>query len=385
MSDEQDYQDYLDYQEYQKQSKGDNSVREYAKRAIGQPSSYQPTPLDTQLEKDALSSGMGAGQEAAGKGLVTLAKGAKYLSDASGLSKFVAPVGEALGNAATKIGQFAERRAITSLNGNPEETGAMLKGVGNANRDSVGRTLLKNKILGRLGLATDNSVAENLQRTSDTLGEQQSEMVKKLGTRSASMDQIKENVLSKMDVPYSVEGQKANAYVNKQLSTLPKNDMGLQELTDVKKQWQGLSDYPKAGAPTPQDVSNATAMKDATGGIRKTIGDIAPELNPQLRSESNIFQARESMRTRPDLLSTHGSSMLATGVRATKSYGNQVAAVGSEQISQLLKTNPQALGRFAPVLTQALMRSPESLKASMHVLQMSDPEFRQMIKGNEAE
>lgn len=299
-------------------------------------------------------------------------------------------IGGALGGASKGLSalrntgaQTAERLAIKSLNGSPEETGAMLKAVGNDNRENVGRTLLKKKILGKYGLASDNEVAENLQRASDSLGAEQNAMIKKLGDRSTDLETIKQNVLNKMDQPYSIEAQNANGYVGRQLDTLPKREVGLEELNRIKKQWQGLSDYPSAGSPTPQDVTNAAAMRKATGGVRQTLGEVAPELNPQLRSESNIFQAREAMRSRPELISSHGASLTGAAVRGVRSYGNQIGAITADKVSQILQSSPQSLGKYADILRGAAQRSPESLKATLHVLQMSDPEFRQQFGNNQ--
>ncbi len=279
--------------------------------------------------------------------------------------------------------QTAERLAIKSLNGSPEKTGAMLKGVGNENRDSVGRTLLRNKILGKFGLNTDNGVAEGLQRTSDNLGQQQGAMVDGLADRSASMHDLASNIQNKLGLQMTTTGENAADNAGQQLDKLSNfadqnGNISLKDMVNAKKQWQGLSDYPSAGTPTPQDVSNAAAMTKATGGLRQTIGETAPELNPILRSESNIFQARDAMKTRPDLLSTHGTSMTGMAIRTAKGFGNQVGAVTTDKINQILQSSPQSLGRFAGVLSQSAQRSPESLKATLHVLQMSDPEFRQV-------
>jgi hypothetical protein len=311
-----------------------------------------------------------------------------------------------------KSGDTAERMAINSLNASPEESGAMLKAVGQPNRESVGRTLLKNKILGRLGLNSDNSVAEALQKTSDRLGIEQSALVNDLGDAKVHMSDIRKNVSGKLDVPASIEGNTANNRVEQQIGVIspkktiqvpqsnqssildasgnpviktsmvdqtvsdPNATVSLPRLMEIKKQWQGLSDYPSAGAVTPQDISNSGAMKNATSGLRQTIGQAAPELNPILREESNVFQARDAMGQKSSL--GHATGILPMAYNMGKSFGNQVGAVTADSISKVLQSSPQSLGKFAGPLAQAYQRSPESLKATLHVLQLTNPEFRQM-------
>lgn len=50
-------------------------------------------------------------------------------------------------------------------------------------------------------------------------------------------------------------------------------------------------------------------------------------------------------------------------------------------LSQVLEKNPQALGKWAPVLSQAAQRGENSVNAAAYVLQQRDPEFRQRMQG----
>ncbi len=67
------------------------------------------------------------------------------------------------------------------------------------------------------------------------------------------------------------------------------------------------------------------------------------------------------------------------GKKALERYGTQAGALALNNISELLQKVPQAFGKYARVLTNAMQRGGTSLGATHYILQSSDPEYRKML------
>lgn len=73
------------------------------------------------------------------------------------------------------------------------------------------------------------------------------------------------------------------------------------------------------------------------------------------------------------------TTMYQGGKQAVKKYGNSLAASGLNQLSNLVKTTPQVLGKFAPALQSAANRGSTSLAATHFSLYQNDPAYRAVI------
>lgn len=72
--------------------------------------------------------------------------------------------------------------------------------------------------------------------------------------------------------------------------------------------------------------------------------------------------------------------LTAIGRRAAAPYAKQGGALVANKVSELLKTDPSKLGKFAAPLMEAAKRGNKSLAATQYLLQQRDPEFSQMKK-----
>ncbi len=59
--------------------------------------------------------------------------------------------------------------------------------------------------------------------------------------------------------------------------------------------------------------------------------------------------------------------------------GANIAAKLSDKVSNLLQTNPQALGKYAKPLSDAIARGPAALASTNFLLQQTDPEYRKLV------
>lgn len=66
--------------------------------------------------------------------------------------------------------------------------------------------------------------------------------------------------------------------------------------------------------------------------------------------------------------------------RAADRYGLQTTAIGLDKISKIIQSAPQTLGKYAPILQQAISRGSQSFSSTHFLLQQKDPEYRQMLQ-----
>lgn len=75
-----------------------------------------------------------------------------------------------------------------------------------------------------------------------------------------------------------------------------------------------------------------------------------------------------------------GAIGLVGAKKGLEKFGNNAAAIGANNISQIVKQSPQSLGKFAKVLQQAEQRGPQGVAATHFVLQSTNPEYREILK-----
>lgn len=130
-----------------------------------------------------------------------------------------------------------------------------------------------------------------------------------------------------------------------------------------------------------QPTINNPGDKMASQGFRDTYGVMGEELatnNPGLpnlnRKIHGLIEAQEGIGNRGVSIPVSKIGLVREGIKKA----NEVSAVSADMVAKILPTNPKAFGRYAQVLDNAMRKSPESLKATLHILQMSDPEFREL-------
>lgn len=78
-------------------------------------------------------------------------------------------------------------------------------------------------------------------------------------------------------------------------------------------------------------------------------------------------------------------AILGAGGKLASTYGRNVEAVGLDKLANVLKSAPEKLGTYAPLLTNAAQRGSASLAAANFVLQQRSPEFRDLSQNLEDE
>jgi hypothetical protein len=74
---------------------------------------------------------------------------------------------------------------------------------------------------------------------------------------------------------------------------------------------------------------------------------------------------------------------VAIGRGLTKGRVASTAAVSADQMSHLLKTAPQRLGKYAPIIANSLQRGAQSYAATHYLLSQTDPNYRDTVGGLE--
>jgi hypothetical protein len=314
-------------------------------------------------------------------------------------------IGRGLGAVANKVSgpvadylkALAERRAIaaTRVPGNQ---------VFNKFSEDAGRQLLDRGIVG-LG-DSQSSIAKNAQAALDQSGKEIGDSLKALDAQGGKVSRT-DLVASLNEAASQMKDNPALAGARRQLSTLIEDisegpeQYTLSEAEKVKRDFQNNVNWL-----APENNPSQVAASDA---YRRNVEKNAIGLNPDLAgkftkakedfgllapiSEATSKKAAVLNNLNPiglgDYISGGAGAVLGAGSghslpyaaagalanKALNTYGNSTAAVGADFLSNLVRTSPQSLGKWAPALTQAAARGGQSLPATDYVLQQTDPEY----------
>jgi len=142
----------------------------------------------------------------------------------------------------------------------------------------------------------------------------------------------------------------------------------------------GIDDAVEAGSKTlnnPELLAKLQAGKklygNAVASEKLLSKQLAKKGNNALGLTDNIIGVGATAAMGPK-----GLAVLA-GKKAHDAYGNQMAAVGADKIANIVRTAPETLGKYAPVLEKAAQRGAQSLGLTHYLLMKNDPEYRKQI------
>jgi hypothetical protein len=157
-----------------------------------------------------------------------------------------------------------------------------------------------------------------------------------------------------------------------------------QALTDLRRDIVGQIDD-KVRQVSPEDADKLAALKkqfglfkDAEGVLDKAVAKKAVHRDLSLTDYLAALQGGDSHSVEGGLKKV----ALAAGNKLARERGNSVLASTANKVSQLLQSDPKALGKFAAPLTAAAQRGNKAVMAT-HAILMQDPEYRSLVGEDE--
>lgn len=332
----------------------------------------------------------------AGKGLLVGA-GAGALG--AGLSAGAGALSQKYGTkAADALRNKAEELAVKA-------TGAT--GVQSAKfADDAGRQLLDRRLV-QFG-DTPKKVAERTGAALEEAGESIGRSLKDLEAKgvTASVDDVVAAIQTKISDLKRFPGNDRliNQLQNEADSLMARgqSELPIAAAEQAKRNFQRQVNYNSPNFEKDSSATVASAFKDE---VEKRATAASPEIGQKFIEDKKLFgllspineAAEKRARTLNqspaggllDMAATAaggavggpGAAMLAAPARsfASKRFSSS-AAVGMDKLSDLVRTAPQAFGKYGKVLQNAASRGGTSLGAAHFVLQNSDPEYRKMLQ-----
>jgi hypothetical protein len=149
------------------------------------------------------------------------------------------------------------------------------------------------------------------------------------------------------------------------------------------------------GAYTPVKEELESAVESTAGpeqaGVYKYLKDKFGKLETMGKGLTERLTSEEGNRfIRPTDFLIGGAFGLGGGVvpgvaavatkRVVEKYGHQVGAVSMDAMSKILKSTPEALGAYAPIISKAIQRGGTSFATTNFLLQQRDPEYRKKME-----
>lgn len=270
--------------------------------------------------------------------------------------------------------------------------------------DDAGRQLLDRKLV-RFGDSAGN-IAERVGAASDDAGRAIGEALEQLEAKgaTASVDNVVAALESKIDDLAQTPG---NERIIKQLQAEVDNlynrgqsNLPISQAEVAKRNFQGQTNYFSPEAEKKASAQVASAFKEE---VEQAAQKANPEIASKFKQEKDIYgllapikeaaekraaqQAQSPFGGLTDVVATAagGPQGLLTKF-ATEQVGRRAAssaAVISDNLAKVLKTQPQAFGKFAKPLQEAAARGGNALAATHFVLQQTQPEYRQLVNTSE--
>lgn len=288
-----------------------------------------------------------------------------------------------------------------------------IKATGATGRESMGfapeagRELLDTRMV----RAFDNpeNVAQRLGQATEKSGRGISSALEQLDSAGGSLnvDSITNNLqnkiveLSKTRGNEKIISQLQNELEN--LATGPQS-MPLSLAEQSKRNYQGQVNYASPEAEKKVSAQMANIYKT---GVEEEATKLNPELANQFKEDKRLFgllspiQEASEKRAAQQSQKPFGGLMDVAATGVGSAVGGPVgaivgasarnilmprvastSAVFTDKVSKVLQHNPQALGRYAKTLGDALARGPAALASTNFLLQQTDPEYRKLIHGD---
>jgi len=317
------------------------------------------------------------------------------------------------GKTAGKLDEFAERRAVKSLDPILSQQ-ERLADKGAVNR--LGREMLDGDIV-KFGSSTDE-IADNLETVLKRDGTRIGEIRKEAEEAGANIDLSR--LAKKGDAlvgfsgatnPAAQDAMEQYADTAASLATVPNRSLSQaqEEITDLSKRVNFKSPtnaippaqqeaFRKVRADmvdlstdqirqkTPQNVDEYSGLLDRFS-LFKDGDEIAQKAvarqskNSDMGLRSSILANRAAQAGGPEGVAKGVTMMMVE--KLVKERGNAAIAVGADKAAKLLDMGPGALGKYAKVLSDAANKGSANF-AMTHGLLMKDPEYKAIIEQESA-
>lgn len=333
----------------------------------------------------------------------------------AGLSLLGEGIGGVAGAAAEPLNDVAENRSASAMGW----TKAMRKKLGNDAAQDAGRVGLDEGVVTPLATTIDklermqgvkNAAGKTIGNTMDTLDQAGASEFNPLSTAAKVHQQIGDKYTNE-----PLFGSLANQYDNL-METITKRGAQNIPYSEAQKLKQLLGEYGwKEGAAVP----GREQAQQAYGVVNKELDNAVDQGAQQVGDPdmlANLQHARKNYKAASNTVDALegqqageagnqqiglGSKVLAAGQLAAgnplkaaatiglnegaRRFGNNFAAVGADALSKILSDSPQVLGRYAPILTNAMQRGgPDALSATHHILLQTDPNYAKQLTGESA-
>ena len=249
-------------------------------------------------------------------------------------------------------------------------------------------------------------IAERVGQRHELAGKAIGESIDTLQERGimSSVDNIVDGLQSQVDELAKTPGnERLISQLQKEIDNLylrGESNIGIKTAEQAKRNFQGQTNYFSDEAEKKASARIADAFKKE---VERAATEADPTLASKFMDEKKVFgllsPIKEAAERRAMQQSQSpfggltdivvGSTMGPTGL--AKKYGIQElgrrtassGAVMSDAIADIVRTQPQRLGKFAKPLQEAAQRGGNSLAATHYVLQQTNPEYRQLVNTSE--
>lgn len=389
-----------------------------------------PTPV-TGLQRVA-QAGTYGGLNALGNSSADLTKGEfkkTIIDTAKGAGAGVAlgTIGEGLGAAYNKLTpaglkDYAESQAVKAI-GTAKAAYKKLIQQGGVNEgengvNSLGRSLLDNDVI-TPGASMDDKLAA-AQKLSQTSGQA-------IGDTYSNLDQAGIDTFSAGDLSQQVQNDLAKPLENFKTAKPTYNalsdvseDLGNFENDNSFKTASDIKDFvsqqiEQSGGFNPVNASEKNkSLRDVYTMIKKKLEDSSEDAADKMNDPDFLKNYLQNKRDYGNAqtargilegsvakegannaigLSDYGAAEVASHMasgpaglivgaatvglkKGLQAYGNNVAALGADKLSDILAQRPEIFGQFASVLENAAKRGSAALAATHYILSQSDPAYR---------
>lgn len=296
----------------------------------------------------------------------------------------------------TQVGRrLLDEGVVTPFASKADMAGRLENKLQSAGQDIGGRLKGLDELTSKLPNAEDyrvnpEDVADNVQRL---VRDPASKMVAYKSSIPALDGEISNLRQAGTDGPWSLaDANKQKSAYDDLLRWHQEQSVGKEQLKGVRNELRDAVDSKveqAAGATGAFDPAEWQASKQRYGDLAEASGiankaAAREKVNNDIGPTSWLLGAGGLAAGAMHSPVTAGLTLGAMGAReVSRRYGNQIAAVGYNNMAKLLEKSPQSLGKFADVLTNAAKQGNTALAAA-HMALMSNPDYQKVVSGEGA-
>lgn len=317
------------------------------------------------------------------------------------ISPAVKGAGELVSKFGGKTGEIAERLAENATGATGVQASKFRPGAG---RELLDRGIVK--------FGDDPAkIAERAGAAKDAAGEAIQKALEELDAKgvTASMDNVVSALESKVADLKSVPGNDSTIRsIENEIENLvggARSDIPISTAEMAKRNYQDKVNYFSSKADQKAPIYAADAFKnEVEGAATKASPEIASTFKSAKDTYGLLAPIEEASQKRASQLnqnqiggfndmaagviggSSGGGPGVAAGITAKRALVPRIAssaAVVTDNVSKLLQTAPQKLGKFAKPLQDAAARGGNALGVTHYLLQSMDPEYQKLMEDND--